>query len=89
MYAVGSTEFSTHGAHGAQRFIQIIHFFYWKDCLEYIHLKYNNNINITCITPHYILSESNNDNNKLSTQVENYNFNKFDNVCFIIGEKDG
>ena len=32
---VGSPEISTHGAHGAQNYVSIIHFYYWNDCVSY------------------------------------------------------
>lgn len=33
---VGSPKFSTHGAYEAKKFIRVIHFFYWKDCIEFV-----------------------------------------------------
>ena len=32
---VGSNKFSTHGAHGAQKHIKILHFFYWNECADF------------------------------------------------------
>ena len=32
---VGSPKFSTHGAYEAKKFIRVIHFFYWKDCIDF------------------------------------------------------
>lgn len=34
--AVGSSHFSTHGAHGAQRFLPQLHFHYWSDCVTFL-----------------------------------------------------
>eukprot|EP01039_Chlorochromonas_danica_P000775 gene775-840_t len=34
--AVGSSHFSTHGAHGAQRFLPQLHFHYWSDCVAFL-----------------------------------------------------
>ena len=36
LLVVGSDKFSTHGAHGAQKHIQIQHFFYWMECVDYL-----------------------------------------------------
>jgi hypothetical protein len=33
---VGSPKFSTHGAHEAKKHISVIHFYYWKECIEYL-----------------------------------------------------
>ena len=33
---VGSPKFSTHGAYEAKKFIRVIHFFYWKDCIAFV-----------------------------------------------------
>ncbi|KAJ1442870.1 hypothetical protein B484DRAFT_441933 [Ochromonadaceae sp. CCMP2298] len=32
---VGSPQYSTHGAIGAQRYMEVVHFYYWNECLEY------------------------------------------------------
>jgi tRNA(Leu) C34 or U34 (ribose-2'-O)-methylase TrmL len=32
---VGSPIFSTHGAHGAQKYVQIVHFYTWPECVEF------------------------------------------------------
>jgi len=33
---VGSEKISTHGAHGSQHHINILHFFYWRECEVYL-----------------------------------------------------
>ena len=33
---IGSPKFGTHGAHGAQKFMTIMHFFYWVSYYEKI-----------------------------------------------------
>ncbi|RYG67261.1 hypothetical protein EON64_07825, partial [archaeon] len=33
---MGSRDYSTHGAHGAQKFMRIIHFYYWHECAEFL-----------------------------------------------------
>lgn len=33
---VGSPHYSTHGAHGAQKYIQVLHFFSWPECVEFL-----------------------------------------------------
>jgi hypothetical protein len=36
---VGSDKISTHGAHGAQHHLKILHFFYWNECKEFLRSK--------------------------------------------------
>lgn len=36
---VGSDKVSTHGAHGAQNHIRMLHFFYWRDCEVFLSSK--------------------------------------------------
>lgn len=33
---VGSPHYSTHGAHGAQKYLQVIHFHYWAECVDFL-----------------------------------------------------
>jgi hypothetical protein len=32
---VGSPQYSTHGAHGAQTHVEVVHFYYWRECLDF------------------------------------------------------
>eukprot|EP01038_Epipyxis_sp_PR26KG_P016678 gene16678-22808_t len=36
LVVIGSPDISTHAAHGAQNYIKITHFYYWKDGIKYI-----------------------------------------------------
>jgi len=58
LYIVGSNQYSTHGAHGAQNHLQVWHFFYWNECLDFIKSRYNDNIGIYSISPLRLCIES-------------------------------
>mmetsp|Transcript_4381 Transcript_4381/g.4508 ORF Transcript_4381/g.4508 Transcript_4381/m.4508 type:complete len:226 (+) Transcript_4381:275-952(+) len=36
LFVVGSDKYSTHGAHGAQKYLEIIHFYYWHEFHQYV-----------------------------------------------------
>ena len=88
---VGSPKFSTHGAYEAKKFIRVIHFFYWKDCIEFVRSK---GFTVYGISPRSLGSqadsspESSNMDSGASIAVERGTF-KTARVAFIVGEKEG
>lgn len=78
---VGSPKYSTHGAHGAQKYMDIIHFYYWSDCYAYVKQK-------SCDTVG-ILSKRKQLESKNAT-IEDINGFQITNqsVCLIVGERD-
>jgi tRNA(Leu) C34 or U34 (ribose-2'-O)-methylase TrmL len=61
----GFDSYSTHGAHGAQRHIPVLHFYYLQDCINF--LKYRNCLAIYSISPIKMA-------NNLSTPIEGFRF---------------
>ena len=90
---VGSPKFSTHGAYEAKKFIQVIHFFYWRDCVEFVKSK---GFSVYGISPRclaiYVNSGTancNEDTEKaVSVAADRAVFNKRQ-IAFIVGEKEG
>jgi tRNA G18 (ribose-2'-O)-methylase SpoU len=80
---VGSPLFSTHGAHGAQNHVQVVHFYYWKDCVEFCREK---GCNIFAISPAVVQASS--ERIVGSYSVDSFVFSSL-SACFIVGEKDG
>jgi tRNA G18 (ribose-2'-O)-methylase SpoU len=86
---VGSPQYGTFGAHGAQKHIRVIHFYYWKEFYEYIKQKNN------CLI--FGLSHTSSSISTLSTNIEllskpnipihETNFNNNDSV-FMMGESN-
>lgn len=81
---VGSPLYSTHGAHGAQNHIDVIHFYYWHECLAYCREK---DCAIYSISPAILTSECNS-GAIVSTSVDTFQFS-FAEACFLVGERDG
>lgn len=75
---VGSADVSTHGAHGSQGYVNIVHFYYWSECLEYLH-----SLGVTV----YYLSKSGNikDEDIQLYPVQKQNFEN--NACFILEDR--
>lgn len=90
---VGSPKFSTHGAYEAKKFIRVIHFFYWKDCIEFVRRK---GFCIYGICPRSLKGKADStleiesDKGLLtsSVAVESMIFDKRC-IAFIVGEKEG
>ena len=90
---VGSPKFSTHGAYEAKKFIRVIHFFYWKDCIEFVRSKH---FIIFGISPRSFGNKCNFNSESISNKVlltssvpvESMTFDKRC-VAFIVGEKEG
>lgn len=80
---VGSPKFSTHGAYEAKKFIRVIHFFYWKDCVEFVKSR---GCSIYGISPRCLqqtaagVAETN--------AVDKISFGEHF-AAFIVGEKEG
>lgn len=81
---VGSPLYSTHGAHGAQNHIDVIHFYYWHECLSYCRER---NCSIYGISPSIIYGGAET-GAKRSSSVDTHKFNCSD-ACFIVGEREG
>ena len=75
---VGSPMYSTHGAHGAQTHVEIIHFYYWKDCVEYCR---NKGCAVYSISPRAIDQQL---CRPESLSVDDFMFSG--SACFIVGE---
>ena len=78
---VGSFKFGTHGAHGAQKYVPVMHFYHWDDCLKYMKEQSFQTISISPMA----LFDS--DECKISSAAID-SFTCRDNVCFVIGTKD-
>eukprot|EP01041_Mallomonas_annulata_P007846 gene7846-16054_t len=76
LFIIGSNKFSTHGAHGAQKYIEIIHFFYWEEFQKYAQ---SFGWKIFGIVSSRSLQ---------SNAIENFVFHK-NPVVFILGDKNG
>lgn len=91
---VGSPKFSTHGAYEAKKFIRVIHFFYWKDCVAFVK---NRGFSVYGISPRALGIRAHADSVNAeevgaslvsSVAVEDMVFDKTF-VAFIVGEKEG
>lgn len=81
---VGSPQYSTHGAHGAQNHIEVVHFYYWQDCIEFCRKR---NCDICSISPVKICAGTS-DVIAGTVSVDNFTFSNVAS-CFIVGERDG
>ena len=93
LVVVGSRTYSTHGAHEAKKFIQVIHFYYWHECVAFVKER---GCIVYSISP-YHLSPSDTSSNKeelndgskrSSIAIQAIEFNSF-SAAFIIGERQG
>lgn len=94
---VGSPKFSTHGAYEAKKFIRVIHFFYWKDCIDFVKKRgcvvygispRRLQINSQSSQGVGIASNSANSSTGSSYPIEEESFcDHF--AAFIVGEKEG
>lgn len=81
---VGSPKFGTHGAHGAQNYIPIVHFYYWSECVEYVRER---GCSLVAVTPFALRPDTAEAGGPTSLSVDTFSFSK--NTCFLIGDKDG
>lgn len=81
---VGSPQYSTHGAHGAQNHIDVIHFYYWKECLEYCRER---GYAVYSISPSRLAAETLGVPSG-SKSVDTHDFQNTSS-CFIVGEREG
>lgn len=77
---VGSTQFSTHGAHGAQNHVQIVHFYYWSECVEFCRSQ---GCAVFAISPCAVVQ-----NETISQSIDQYKF-RTQSACFIVADNDG
>ena len=82
---VGSPKFSTHGAYEAKKFIRVIHFFYWKDCVEFVKSR---GCIIYGISPRRIGQTTGTAGIIETNAVEDVSFAEHF-AAFIVGEKEG
>jgi len=81
---VGSPQYSTHGAHGAQNHIEVVHFYYWQECIDFCRKR---NCDVYSISPVKISTGS----TALASgtvSVDNFTFHNAAS-CFIVGEREG
>ena len=80
---VGSTQFGTHGAHGAQLYVQIIHYYTWDECIKA--LQEEGCTRFVGISPHVLTNsnDSSSSGDSLSKSIDTMVFN--DTSCFVIG----
>jgi len=77
IFVIGSDKYSTHGAHGAQKYIKVIHFFYWEQFKQYA-----TSLGLE------IIGILDSDSVSISSPVEKgEHFNS--SVAFIVGGKEG
>jgi hypothetical protein len=90
---VGSPKFSTHGAYEAKKFIKVIHFFYWKDCIDFVKSRGFTVYGISprrlgldsdCETP----SDKSRSGTLSSVAADDLIFGR-NFAAFIVGEKEG
>lgn len=89
---VGSTQYGTHGAHGAQLHYTVTHFYYWDECIEFCKTQ---GASIYSISPFAIsatqASESSSESSavacKSSVSIDEFVFDS--PACFIVGSKEG
>lgn len=87
---VGSPLYSTHGAIGAQKRIEVVHFYYWSECLEFVKSM---GYSVYAISPTAlntppvpdIISEKRH-RESVPIQPEVFNTNP---AMFVVGDKDG
>jgi hypothetical protein len=88
---VGSPKFSTHGAYEAKKFIRVMHFFYWKDCTDFVKKR---GCIVYGISPRrLVIGVQNNqeiasDSAGSSYPIEEVSFCE-NFAAFIVGEKEG
>lgn len=80
---VGSPQYSTHGAHGAQNHIEVIHFYYWRECIDFCRKR---KCEIYSISPTRICPGMS-DLIVSTVSVDSFTFNAAS--CFIVGERYG
>jgi hypothetical protein len=94
---VGSTKFSTHGAHEAKKYLPVVHFYYWQDCIKYLREQGCGGIFGVSSTQ---LSGSDNSagdktfsnaeqdvGGRISVDVDSFNFSPFSNAAFIVSDR--
>lgn len=93
LIVVGSPVYSFHGAHGADRHLPVLHFYYWADCMQYLsQIGYNQICGISTTAPS-ASTRSDLMNGQEETPptpyvpLESAVFNK--KVCFLVGEESG
>lgn len=77
---VGSTQFSTHGAHGAQNHVQVVHFYYWSECFEFCRSQ---GCVVFAISPSAVVR-----NETVSQSADQYQFST-QSACFVVADNDG
>ena len=77
--AVGSPTFSTYGAHGAQKYMQIRHFYYWHEFVTYI--KEQHSARIIGLLPK--------DDDQIPQRKDLYSLKFNGPTCFIVCGKEG
>lgn len=90
---MGSNLFGTHGAHGAQKRIRIIHFFTWEQCTTYLTRC---NFKVYGISPRKLLGNVGKESDTgilsnsafVSQAAYSVDFGS-QSSAFIVGEKDG
>ncbi len=90
---VGSPKYSTHGAHGAQNHMQVIHFYYWKDLIEYVKERGCQTCSISPKSIEQTTSSRLDDDSSVTTisttkshSVDDFQF--IQSTCFIVGERE-
>ena len=85
---VGSPKYSTHGSHEAKKFIRVQHFYYWKDCINFLRIS---NCLVYGLSSFQILPLTSDQNNdaQYSQPIDGFHFTMTNNAGFIIGETDG
>jgi tRNA C32,U32 (ribose-2'-O)-methylase TrmJ len=85
LIVVGSRTYSTHGAHEAKKFIQVIHFYYWHECVAFVKAR---GCTVYSISPYHLGNPKQKDGTKTSMAIQAIEFNTF-SAAFIIGERQG
>ena len=92
LVVVGSRTYSTHGAHEAKKFIRVIHFYYWHECVAFVKAR---GCIVYSISPYHLtpsepssVIEEQKKGNKTSIAIQAIEFNSF-SASFIIGERQG
>lgn len=81
---VGSSQFSTHGAHGAQGHMPVYHFFYWEECIQFLHQRGVKSV--FGISPSVITQAASRP--RVSTSIEGYKHRFTGSACFIVSRMD-
>lgn len=85
---VGASKFGTHGSHGAQTRIEIVHFFYWVEALQYLRISGDK------VLLYGIASNGAAKSMIESTDVSGYDFENVDctdhrtTTVFVVGNKE-